>query len=238
MDTNRASNLLNFIEEKERRERRKRLRRIVLGGAILVLGVGGVMAGVRIMGQGPGLRTFQAHQLTRSQVITLFEQDQSPILVRQENPSRMDTIHSPEEYTMYLAARAVQIDPRSVDADHLPDEEVEAVLLPSEVSGPLSSADIMPAFPGGDAALYRFLSNQIRYPEEALRNKVEGKVYIRFVVQADGSITDLDVMRGIGHGCDQEALRVVQMMPRWTPGELAGQPVPVYSSLAIEFKFL
>ena len=58
------------------------------------------------------------------------------------------------------------------------------------------------------------------------------------MVQADGSITDLDVMRGIGHGCDQEALRVVQMMPRWTPGELAGQPVPVYSSLAIEFKFL
>jgi protein TonB len=157
-------------------------------------------------------------------------------MVQQPNDGRIDTIHSAEEYTLYLSARTVAIRPSMPDQSTI--NEVEPPPAYDEVTGPLATADIMPAFPGGEAALYRFLSNQIRYPENALRNKIEGKVYIRFVVQADGSITDLDVLRGIGYDCDQEALRVVQMMPRWVPGELGGTKVPVYSSLAIEFKFL
>ena len=236
MDLNRANNILNFIEEQERRERKKRTRLILVGVGILALsGVASVGAYSLVQGQS-SMRSFQANQLTRSQVMTLFEQENTPILVKHAQTSRVDTIHSPEEYTMYLAAQAIEspVQPlTSRQRTQTPED-----LLPVEVNGPLASADIMPAFPGGEAALYRFLSNQIRYPEDALSNKVEGKVFIRFVVQADGSVTDLDVLRGIGAGCDEEALRVVQLMPRWVPGELAGQPVPVYSSLAIEFKFL
>lgn len=239
MELDKASNLINLIAEKERKERQKRQRMILGGiGAAVLIGVG--VGAIALLG-GPGSptppeRLFEADQLTRSQVISLFEQSQDPILVRQADGVRIDTIYSPEEYTLYLAARPVAIRPSMPEneATGRPDPAID----PSNVTGPLATADIMPAFPGGEAALYRFLSNQIRYPEEALRNKIEGKVYIRFVVQADGSITDVDVLRGIGYGCDQEALRVVQMMPRWVPGELGGTKVPVYSSLAIEFKFL
>lgn len=233
-----ANNLINLIAEKERKEKQKRLR-LILGrvGGILLVG-GGLTAYWLLGGRAtpPPDRLYEANQLTRSQVISLFEQSQAPILVRHGGEAgRIDTIHSPEEYTLYLAARTVAIRPSMTDASaNVPASEID----PSEVTGPLATADIMPAFPGGEAALYRFLSNQIRYPEDALRNKIEGKVYIRFVVQADGAITDVDVLRGIGYGCDQEALRVVQMMPRWVPGELGGTKVPVYSSLAIEFKFL
>jgi TonB family protein len=235
MEGNQANNILNFIEQQERRARRKRTRIVlaITGGVVIV--VGAIVGVVWVQGSGTGLRTFQANQLTRSQVTTLFEQDRSPLLVRYGDTDRVDTIRSVEEYTLYLAARTVEVNPNRVEnevpADYEPPQS-------GEISGPLASADIMPAFPGGEAALYRFLSNQIRYPEEALRNKIEGKVYIRFVVQADGSITDLEVLRGIGYGCDKEALRVVQMMPRWVPGELGGRAVPVYSSLAVEFKFL
>ncbi len=236
MELKQATNLLSFIEEQERRERRKKLRYLLaVGGAVVVLGGAGLgwyMSG----SSGSGLRSFPANQLTRSQVISLFEQENSPILVSYEDTRRPDTIRSPEEYTLYLAARTVSIQPTAVGEDSF--DGMPRVVNPEEVSGPLATADIMPAFPGGEAALYRFLSNQIRYPEEALRNKAEGKVYIRFIVQPDGSITDLDILRGLGFGCDEEALRVVQMMPRWVPGELGGQKVPVYSSLAIEFKFL
>ncbi|MEM9985904.1 MAG: energy transducer TonB [Bacteroidota bacterium] len=236
MELKQATNLLSFIEEQERRERRKKLRYLLgIAGAVVVLGVAGFAWYWSKVG-GSGLRTFPANQLTRSQVISLFEQENSPILVSYEDTRRPDTIRSPEEYTLYLAARTVSIQPTAVGEDSF--DGMPRVVNPEEVSGPLATADIMPAFPGGEAALYRFLSNQIRYPEKALRNKAEGKVYIRFIVQPDGSITDLDILRGIGFGCDEEALRVVQMMPRWVPGELGGQKVAVYSSLAIEFKFL
>jgi len=233
-----ASNLINLIAEKERKEKQKRLR-IILGSVGGVLLIGGGLTAYWLLGSSPAYesdRLYEANQLTRSQVISLFEQSQEPIFVRQGGEAgRIDTIHSPEEYTLYLAARTVAIRPTMPDQPEIsPDPEID----PSNITGPLATADIMPAFPGGEAALYRFLSNQIRYPEDALRNKIEGKVYIRFVVQADGAITDVDVLRGIGYGCDQEALRVVQMMPRWVPGELGGTKVPVYSSLAIEFKFL
>ncbi|MEO0468775.1 MAG: TonB family protein [Bacteroidota bacterium] len=106
------------------------------------------------------------------------------------------------------------------------------------ISGPVKRADVMPSFPGGASALYRFLSHQIHYPEAATQKRVEGKVFVRFVVQADGSITDVEVIQGIGYGCDEEAKRVVEQMPKWIPGEINAQEVAVYSSLAVNFKFL
>ncbi|MBP1630615.1 MAG: TonB family protein [Bacteroidetes bacterium] len=76
-----------------------------------------------------------------------------------------------------------------------------------------------PSFSGGDAALFDFIKNNLSYPRLALENKVEGKVYLRFYVEVDGSITDIKVMRGIGYGCDEEAVRIVKLMPNWIPYE-------------------
>jgi len=232
-----AQNLLNLIEAKERQEKKKRQRLILggVGGAGAILG--GVWLGISMMGNpGPSFRTYDAQTLTRSQVMSLFRENPAPILVSRGDQEKLDTIHSPEEFTLYLAAQTISVSPEyEAERDQaLAEQDID----PATITSPLVTADIMPTFPGGEAALYRFLSNQIRYPDDALANRIEGKVYIRFVVQKDGSITDLDVLRGIGYGCDEEALRVVQMMPPWVPGELGGISVPVFSSLAIEFKFL
>ena len=116
--------------------------------------------------------------------------------------------------------------------------EVQTTASRVNVNEPVVKADIMPSFPGGEAALYQFLSKQIRYPRQAVKNKTEGTVYVRFVIQPDGAITSPEVMRGIGFGCDEEALRVIRSMPAWNPGEIQGQKVPVFSSLAVNFKFL
>lgn len=96
----------------------------------------------------------------------------------------------------------------------------------------------MPEFPGGEQALYEFLAKNIKYPALARENGVEGTVYVKFLVDAKGKISDVSLMKGIGSGCDEEAIRVVQKMPRWSPGTLRGEPVDVYYTLPVKFKLM
>jgi TonB family protein len=92
-----------------------------------------------------------------------------------------------------------------------------------------------PSFPGGQEGYTKFLINNIKYPEEAMKKNVTGTVYVSFIVEADGSVTTVRVLRGIGSGCDDEALRVVSMMPKWNPGEEKGKKVAVQYNLPIKF---
>lgn len=92
-----------------------------------------------------------------------------------------------------------------------------------------------PEFPGGLSSLAEFLRKNLRYPAEASRSGVAGKVYIEFVVRADGSIDRAQVQKGIGFGCDEEALRVVRLMPKWKPGKQSGRAVPAKFTLPIVF---
>jgi protein TonB len=85
----------------------------------------------------------------------------------------------------------------------------------------------MPVFPGGEKALSKFIKRNLSYPDDAKKNGVQGKVYVTFVVDAMGKIRDAKVMRGIGSGCDEEALRIVNAMPAWTPGKQKGKAVNV-----------
>ncbi|MCX6268874.1 MAG: M56 family metallopeptidase [Bacteroidetes bacterium] len=93
----------------------------------------------------------------------------------------------------------------------------------------------LPSFPGGEEGYRKFLIENIKYPETAIKNAVTGTVYITFVVEKDGSVREVKVLRGIGSGCDEEALRVVKMMPNWNPGEQKGKPVAVQYNLPIKF---
>lgn len=92
-----------------------------------------------------------------------------------------------------------------------------------------------PSFPGGDEERLKFLARNLNYPAEAREAAVQGTVYITFVVERDGSISDVRVLRGIGAGCDEEALRVIKMMPKWSPGKQRGKPVRVQFNMPIKF---
>jgi len=76
-----------------------------------------------------------------------------------------------------------------------------------------------PTFPGGYGAMRRFIAENLVYPEQAIKDTVEGVVYIQFVVEKDGSLSNFSVIRGIGEACDQEAIRIIRMMPKWNPGK-------------------
>lgn len=100
------------------------------------------------------------------------------------------------------------------------------------------TAEEMPAFPGGNAAMLTFLGRKINYPAAALDHQVSGKVHVAFVVDAEGHLRDPHVVRGLGYGLDEEALRLVRIMPWWTPGKINGQPVWVSVTLPIGFRAL
>jgi len=99
----------------------------------------------------------------------------------------------------------------------------------------LEIVENMPEFPGGESALEKYLATNIKYPQAARESGVIGKVFVNFVVEKDGSITDVKVLRGIGRGCDEEAVRVVKGMPKWKPGTQKGKPVRVSFNLPVEF---
>lgn len=93
----------------------------------------------------------------------------------------------------------------------------------------------MPGFPGGEAQLVRYLSDNIKYPAIARENGITGTVFVTFVIGPDGQVKDIKVLRGIGGGCDEEAVRVVKAMPKWKAGKQRGKPVSVQYNLPIRF---
>jgi protein TonB len=93
-----------------------------------------------------------------------------------------------------------------------------------------------PEFEGGLEAMYKFISKNMKYPASARRMNIEGSVFVGFVVDADGKISETSIIKGISADCDKEALRVVQMMPKWRPGKQSGRPVRVKFVLPIKFR--
>jgi len=96
--------------------------------------------------------------------------------------------------------------------------------------------EVMPQFPGGDAALLKWLSENIKYPEEAKKQGIQGTVHVRFVVTPDGSVDDVEVVKGLDPVCDRETLRVLKTVPKFTPGTQNGNPVYVYYQVPVRFK--
>jgi len=101
---------------------------------------------------------------------------------------------------------------------------------------PYKMVDKMPSYPGGDEARIKFMLENIKYPAEAMKKNVQGKVFVKYIVRSDGSITDAKILRGIGGGCDEEAIRVIKLMPKWNPGMDKGKPVDVEFVMPINFK--
>ena len=110
-----------------------------------------------------------------------------------------------------------------------------AVIEDPEEGQPFAYVERMPSFPDGSEAMYRYIYDTMQYPATARESKISGQVIVQFVVSADGEIQKAKVVRGIGGGCNEEALRIVNSMPNWNPGMHNGRSVPVTFTLPIKF---
>ena len=126
------------------------------------------------------------------------------------------------------------------------DDKAEEVVIAAPVEAPVEEeeeevvfviVESMPEFPGGQQALFRFLSENVKYPVIAQENGIQGRVICQFVVNKDGSIVDVEVVRSGGDpSLDKEAVRVIKSMPKWKPGKQRGKPVRVKYTVPVNFK--
>ena len=114
-----------------------------------------------------------------------------------------------------------------------PPEIEEEEIVEAEI---FKVAEQMPEFPGGSAKLMEYIQKNIKYPMMARESDIQGRVFVNFVVEPDGSISNVAVLRGIGGGCDEEAVRVVNSMPKWKPGKQRGSAVRCAYTVPIIFK--
>jgi len=123
-----------------------------------------------------------------------------------------------------------------VDIAPPPPPKEKEVEKPKEDRTVFITVEQNPEFPNGEAALFKYLSSNIKYPTIARENGIEGTVFLGFVIERDGSITDVKIKRAVGGGCSEEAMRVVQLMPKWKPGKQQGKAVRVAFTIPVKFK--
>jgi protein TonB len=126
-----------------------------------------------------------------------------------------------------------EADDQTIIQDFEPVEVTEKEVVEQEI---FTVVEDQPSFPGGESARMQYLQKNIEYPQMARESGIEGTVFVTFVVETDGTVTQVRILRGIGGGCDEEALRVVRNMPKWNPGKQRGRSVRVQFNMPIRFK--
>jgi protein TonB len=146
---------------------------------------------------------------------------------RKINPVLVETTEPVPEVKIVLDPDSITFVPAPpVAAEPEPEVVPDIMLFPEESASPK----------GGFGQFYKYLGEKIKYPAQARRLEIEGRVFVEFIVNKDGSFTDVKIVKGIGGGCDEEALRVVQAAPPWNPGKQRGKPVRQRYTLPVIFK--
>lgn len=115
------------------------------------------------------------------------------------------------------------------------DDKINEISLTNQ-DQPYVIVEEMPEFPGGEKALLMYVAENVKYPEEAKAKDIEGTVYLKFVVNKEGKVQDVSILRGVDPSIDQEAIKVIENLPEWKPGQQSGKPVDVCMQIPIMFK--
>lgn len=126
-----------------------------------------------------------------------------------------------------------EVDQQEVIEEYVPVEVEEEEVQEQEI---FQIVEEMPSFPGGEAKLMEYVAKNIKYPQIARETGIQGRVFVGFVVEPDGSISNVKLLRGIGGGCDEEAMRVIKSLPKWKPGKQRGKAVRVSYQIPVFFK--
>ncbi|MBR3699363.1 MAG: TonB family protein [Bacteroidales bacterium] len=171
-------------------------------------------------------------EVVEEEMVEITKQEQKPQPV--EVPKQTTQIQVVED--------DVEVDDVEINAEVDQNEQIEEYVPVEVVEEDIQEAEIftiveeMPEFPGGMNKLAEYLGKNIKYPQMARESGIQGRVFVQFVVEPDGSVSNVAVMRSLGGGCDEEAIRVVKSMPKWKAGKQRGKPVRVSYILPVNFK--
>ena len=174
----------------------------------------------------------------------LFEEEIIPITEQEQKQAPPPPPEAPKaEEIIQIVENDAEVEESTIQASDETDKAVEVKYVPVEVEEEeveeqqiFQVVEEMPEFPGGMAECMKFLSKNIKYPPSSAENGIQGRVIVQFVVNQDGSIVDPVVVRGVDSHLDKEALRVIQMMPKWKPGKQRGKAVRVKYTVPVMFR--
>ena len=169
--------------------------------------------------------------------------DEEMVEITKQDEQKPQPVEVPKQTTqLEIVQDDVEVEDIEINAEAEQNEVLEEYVAPEVVEEEVVEQEIfkiveeMPAFPGGEAKLMEYVAKNVKYPQIARETGVQGRVYVNFVVEPDGSVSNVSVLRGIGGGCDEEAIRVVKSMPKWKPGKQRGKAVRVSYMLPVNFK--
>ncbi len=166
-----------------------------------------------------------------TEITTQDQKPQPPVEVPQQT-TQIEIVNDDVEVEDNLDINA-DVTQEEIIEEYVKPEVIEEEVVEQEI---FTIVETMPSFPGGQEKLMHYLATNIKYPQIARESNVQGRVYLSFVVEPDGSVSNVKVLRGIGAGCDEEAMRVVKAMPKWSPGKQRGKAVRVSYNLPVNFK--
>lgn len=156
-------------------------------------------------------------------------QAQAPVIIEVRDEEIIEEIEINLDIEMTEETRIAEVIYEKTEDGALPEEVTEEIF---------TIVEVQPSPVGGIKAFYDFVGSNLEYPAKARRMGIEGRVFVEFVVEKDGSLTDIKVAKGVGGGCDEEAIRVISQAPDWNPGKQRGNAVRVRMIMPLMFKLL
>ncbi len=188
-------------------------------------------------------KSYDRREIDPSLLNRTVEVDEEMVEITNQEEQKPQPVEVPKQTTqLEIVQDDVEVEDIEINADVDQNEVIEEY-VPVEVEEEevqeqeiFQIVEEMPAYPGGDAKLMEYVAKNIKYPQIARETGIQGRVFVGFVVEPDGSVSNVKVLRGIGGGCDEEAMRVVKSMPKWKPGKQRGKAVRVSYMLPVNFK--
>ena len=169
--------------------------------------------------------------------------DEEMVEITKQEEQKPQPVEVPQQSTqLEIVQDDVETEDLNINAEVEQTEIIEEYIAPEVVEEEVVETEIfqiveeMPQFPGGDAKLLEYVATHIKYPQIARETGIQGRVFVGFVVEPDGSISNVKLLRGIGGGCDEEAMRVIKSLPKWKPGKQRGKAVRVSYQIPVFFK--
>ncbi len=188
-------------------------------------------------------KSYDKRQIDESLLNREVVLDEEMVEITKQEEQKPQPVEQPQQTTqLEIVEDDVETEDLNINAEVEQNEVIEEYVAPEVVEEEVVEQEIfqiveeMPAFPGGEAKLMEYVGKNIKYPQIARETGIQGRVFIGFVVEPDGSVSNVKLLRGIGGGCDEEAMRVVKSMPKWKPGKQRGKAVRVSYQIPVFFK--
>ncbi len=169
--------------------------------------------------------------------------DEEMVEITKQDEPKPQPMEMPKQTTqLEIVQDDVEVEDININAEIEQNEVVEEYIAPEIEEEEVVEQEIfqiveeMPAFPGGEQKLMEYVGKNIKYPQIARESGIQGRVFVGFVVEPDGSVSNVKLLRGIGGGCDEEAMRVIKNMPKWKPGKQRGKAVRVSYQIPVMFR--